>query len=214
MAQPRDSRGRFASTFGVVVTVSALGVALAVGAGAEGGGVGAAAGAAAGVDTPTLSVEARAVRGKQRSERAERSLAARGLREELRVQRDSGSCAADARGQVRDFLATHRCQSVYWALLEVQQGETAAVVAIAWVEMVEPRDATALKTLVDEPGTGNVNQLPAPEGEPVVELVEPAYASRQAERLVVTVEAEPAAVTTRQKVLKAIAEQTADSAGA
>lgn len=212
MAQPRDSRGRYASTFGVVVTVSALGVALTAGAGAEGGGVSAAAGGVAGADTPTLSVEARAVRGKQRSERAQRSLAARGLREELRVQRDSSSCAADARGQVREFLATHRCKSVYRALLEVQQGSTAAVVAVAWVEMVEVRDATTLKTLVDEPGTGNVNQLAPPEGEAVADLVEPAYASRQAGRLVVTVEAEPVAVTASQKVLKATAEQVADSA--
>lgn len=214
MTQPRDDKGRYASKFGLIFAAGALGVVAAVGVGPGASGVGASAEGVASADTPTLSVQARTVKGKQRTGRAQRSLATRGLRGELRAQADSGSCAADARGQVREFLATHPCRSVYRALFEVRQDNTAALVAVAWVEMVDVRDATALKTLVDQPGTGNVNQLPPPPGQRVVDLIEPAYASHQDGRLVVTVEAEPVAVTAQQKALEAIAKQAAASAAA
>jgi hypothetical protein len=208
----RDSRGRFAPKFGVVLTVSVIGVSLAVATGSSGAGIGGAAGAGAVADAPSLSVQARSTRGNRRSERTRQSLLTRGIRGEVRAQRDSTSCSADARGQVREFLATHRCESVYRASFVVRKGNVAGVVAVAWIDMAEVDDATALKALVDRPGTGNVNQLPLPPSQRPIEVVNPAYASGQRGRLVVTVEAEPLAVTRDQRVLESLAEQAANSA--
>lgn len=190
VSQPRTPDGRYASkvTLGSILAAAVVAIAAAVGVGAEGAAV------------------------KQKSGNTQRRLVASGLRSALRAEADSGSCAADARGEVREFLATHPCESVYRALLEVRRGDVAAVVAVAWIEMVQESDATELKALVDRPGTGNVNQLPPPRGQEVVEVVEPAYASRQRGRLVVTVEAQPVAVTASQRVLEQIAEEAADTA--
>ena len=209
MTQPRGPDGRFGRKYGVLFAAGALGVVTAVGLGTGSGGAGLGTGAR-GVtvsDSPTLSAQVRSTRGQQRSARAQRNLAVRGLRGQLRAQGDSETCAANARGQVRDFLATHPCQSVYRALLQVRRGDYAAVVAVAWVEMVELRDAGDLKALVDRPGTGNVNQLRPPRGVRVIDLVEPAYASRRDGRLVTTVEVQPVAVTVPQRVLESIAEE-------
>lgn len=190
VSQPRTPDGRYASkvTLGSILAAAVVAIAAAVGVGAEGAAV------------------------KQKSGNTQRRLVASGLRSALRAEADSGSCAADARGEVREFLATHPCESVYRALFEVRRGDVAAVVAVAWIEMVQESDATELKALVDRPGTGNVNQLPPPRGQEVVEVVEPAYASRQRGRLVVTVEAQPVAVTASQRVLEQIAEEAADTA--
>lgn len=209
----RDPKGRFAPKFGVVLTVGVIGLGAAVTAGTGGmeGAVGATS-AGAVSDAPSLSVQARSTRGSRRSGQTRQRLVNRGLRGELKAERDSGSCSADARGQVREFLMTHRCESVYRSSFVVRRGDLAAVVAVAWIDMAEVDDATALKALVDRPSTGNVNQLPLPVGQRPVELVEPAYASRQRGRLVVTVETQPLAVTRDQRVLESLAEEAADSA--
>jgi hypothetical protein len=212
--QPRNPDGTFARKFGVgsLITAIVLGLGAAVGAGVEGAGVatGSGASAIAEAGAPRLSLPARTARGKQRTTSTQTRLAVRGVRADLQNEQDSGSCADDARGEVQDFLATHPCESVYRALYEVRRGDVAALVAVAWIEMVEPDDATELKALVDRPGTGNVDQLPPPRGQSVVDVGEPAYASRQDGRLVTTAEVEPVAVTPEQRVLEEIADEAAD----
>jgi hypothetical protein len=164
------------------------------------------------VNTPSLSGPVRVTRGKQKSGGLQRRLVSSGLRPELQVEGDSESCAADARGDVREFLETHPCESVYRALFEVRRGQVAALVAVAWIEMVEEPDATELKALVDRPGTGNVNQLPPSRGQRVVDVGEPAYASRQGGRLVTTVEVQPVVSSAPPRALDEIAQQAAHSA--
>jgi hypothetical protein len=214
VSQPRTPDGRYASnvTVGSIVAAAVVAIAAAVGVGAEGAAVGAGTTTTAAANVPSLSAPARVARGKQKSGTTQRRLVTSGLRSDLRAEADSGSCAADAREEVREFLTTHPCESVYRAMFEVRRGDVAAVVAVAWIEMVQESDATELKALVDRPGTGNVDQLPPPRGQEVVEVVDPAYASRQRGRLVVTVEAQPVAVTASQRVLEQIAEEAADTA--
>ncbi|WP_345381018.1 hypothetical protein [Actinomycetospora straminea] len=214
MTQPRDDRGRYTYKVGVgsVLAAGVIGIAAAVSVGAEGAGAGSTASTVLRGNAPSVSAPARAARGQQRSARIQRQLIRSGLRPSLQAEADSGSCAADARGQVREFLATHPCEAVYRGLVEVHRGPVAAVVAVAWIEMVELDDATELKALVDRPGTGNVDQLSPSEGTQVIELAEPAYASRQDGRLVTTVEVQPATAPVPRRVLEEIAEEAADGA--
>ncbi|MEJ2862078.1 hypothetical protein [Actinomycetospora flava] len=209
MDQPRDDKGRFASKVGIpsILVAGVVGISAAVGVGAEGASLGAGAGPTVGANSPSISASTRLARGKQKSTRTQRNLVTSGLRSSLRAEADSDTCADDARGQVREFLATHPCESVYRSLFEVRRGDVAAVVAVAWIEMVELHDATELKALVDRPGTGNINPLPPPRGHRVVDVAEPAYASRQDGRLVTTVEVEPITVNVSQRALEAIAEE-------
>jgi hypothetical protein len=210
MAQPRDDKGRFAPKAGGLVITVVIGTSVAVGIGAETGGAG--AGAVATADTPTLSAQQRTTRGKQRSSRVQRGLARRGLTETLKADRDSTSCTADAYGRVREFLATHQCESIYRSLLEVRDDGVAALVAVAWVDMAQTNDATELTALVDRPGTGNITQLPPPGHDQAVNLDDAAYASRQHGSVITIVEAEPEATTASQRLLKNVAEKTADDA--
>lgn len=166
----------------------------------------------AGANSPSVTASTRLARGKQKSSRTQRNLAARGLRSSLETEQDSDTCADDARGHVREFLETHPCEAVYRALFQVHRGDVAAVVAVAWIEMAELDDATELKALVDRPGTGNVDQLPLPRGQQVIARAEPAYASRQDGRLVTTVEVQPVTANAPQRVLEAIAEEAAAEA--
>lgn len=213
-----DKDGRFRPTpdrpkkFGLVIAAGALGIGAAVGVGSGTGGAGAAARAAAGADTPTLSVEVRTSQEEQRSRGTERRLAGRGLHEIVRAQSDSSSCSADARGQVREFLETHGCRAVYRVVAEVREGDAAALVSIAWVDMENVADAAALKSLVDRPGTGDIVQLPSPGEGQAVTFADQPYTSRQKGTLVTIVEAEPEAVTPGQQALRKIVSTTADAA--
>jgi hypothetical protein len=154
VSQPRTPDGRYASnvTVGSIVAAAVVAIAAAVGVGAEGAAVGAGTTTTAAANVPSLSAPARVARGKQKSGTTQRRLVTSGLRSDLRAEADSGSCAADAREEVREFLTTHPCESVYRAMFEVRRGDVAAVVAVAWIEMVQESDATELKALVDRPG--------------------------------------------------------------
>jgi hypothetical protein len=211
MSQPRDDKGRFAPKAGGLVLAIVIGTSVAVGIGTGAGGAGAGA-ATRSTDAPTPSVQQRSARGKQRAGRVQRGLATRGLKATLKAERDSTSCTADAYGQVREFLATHQCESIYRSLLEVRNDGVAVLVAVAWVDMTRLDDATQLKEIVDRPGAGNFTQLPPPGHGQAVNINDAAYASRQNGTVITIVEAEPEAVTAFQRLLKDVAEHTADDA--
>lgn len=94
---------------------------------------------------------------------------------------------------------------------DIRQGDAAALVSIAWVDMANIAAATALKALVDRPGTGDINQLTPPGKGQAVALAEQPYVSRQRGTLVTIVEAEPEAVTRDQQAIAKIAEAAADA---
>jgi hypothetical protein len=89
-----------------------------------------------------------------------RQLERRGLRAELRGTDYTTDCAAEAYGEVQDFLCRHPCQAGFRAVLEVRDRRGyGAVVAVAWVDFGDERDAAAFHELVDGEGTGNLIEL-------------------------------------------------------
>lgn len=90
-------------------------------------------------------------------------------------------CAGNATGQVRQFLAHHRCERYQAQTWLITRRGTAAQVALSWVEMPTASLARQYKGVVDKYGTGNPPGLsPAFDGR--------CYASNQQGSTVQTVE--------------------------
>lgn len=207
MSQPRDSKGRFARTWGPVVIVGAIGVT-AVGAGAGAGGVGASAGGSGAAEsalTEQASVSVRSARSAgQKSSRTRARLALRNPTARVTGQAETRDCADLATGAVRQYLVAHRCEGLQRATLSVSYGRDRAVVAVAWIEMGSDEDAGGLKEVLDSPGTGSIRPL-----DRRVTLTGQNYASDIDGPLVTTAEVEPVAGSVPARVLKEAAEQAA-----
>ncbi|RKT51826.1 hypothetical protein [Saccharothrix australiensis] len=169
-------KGKGKGGAGVVVAgVAALGV-LSAGAGAGTGAVGAGAGAVAeagvaqaGVGSVRLGGSA----GQLRARKSEGQRAARrgepegawqrmGLRQVKRTAKQQAECVAVTFGQVREFVATHRCAYLDRVLFAVadEAGNT-AVVSVAWVGLAGSADARRFQDLVDVQGSGDITPLGA-----------------------------------------------------
>ncbi|MEQ3542512.1 hypothetical protein WHI96_27260 [Pseudonocardia tropica] len=120
-------------------------------------------------------------------------LARLGIRVSGRLEDDSGDCAANSYGRVRQYLLAHPCSSLRRAQFEVRDSKgDVALVPIAWVEMPTKAEADALKQLMDTGGTGNITELSRQRGRyRTVRYTGDAYASRQDGRLVVNAQAQP-----------------------
>ncbi|GAA4971090.1 hypothetical protein GCM10025792_12990 [Pseudonocardia tropica] len=116
-----------------------------------------------------------------------------GIRVSGRLEDDSGDCAANSYGRVRQYLLAHPCSSLRRAQFEVRDSKgDVALVPIAWVEMPTKAEADALKQLMDTGGTGNITELSRQRGRyRTVRYTGDAYASRQDGRLVVNAQAQP-----------------------
>ncbi len=199
--QPRDKRGRWTKTGGGVVAVI---VALVVGAGGAGTTVGASAGAAgsgtaAGRSVGTNQGGATRVRARDRSTaQMVRRLESRGLRVTERGVDADDDCAAHSYGHVRNFFVQRPCEAVYRALLEVRDGRTAAVIAVAWVDMPDEAQAREYQRLVDRHGTGNLTELTKEGVRPTsARWTGEHYASARDGPTVVNIQAEPLGRTAR-----------------
>ncbi|HEX2300933.1 MAG TPA: hypothetical protein VHH34_20900, partial [Pseudonocardiaceae bacterium] len=123
-----------------------------------------------------------------------------GLDLAVRATRTDTDCAAHSYGRVRDFLATHPCQSVQRALYLGADPGGPVVVAVATVEMASEADAAQLQKLADTDGTGNISDLlregvtfdGAPE-----RLSDASYASQRRGPVLVIVEAAAASGAAR-----------------
>ena len=109
----------------------------------------------------------------------------------------AADCATHSYGQVRQFLTEHPCDAVYRAVFEVPAGPGASVlVAVAWVDMPDPAQATALRQLMDRSGTGNITEL-SRERNPyrAVRFDGRFYESNQDDTTVVNAQAQPVGAT-------------------
>jgi hypothetical protein len=92
-------------------------------------------------------------------------LVRQGFRVNFKATSNGTDCVGHSYGQVKNFFQQHPCSALYRAYFEVQdrQGDT-VLVAVSWVRMPDGSSASALKHLVDAPGTGNVTELSREEG--------------------------------------------------
>lgn len=87
---------------------------------------------------------------------------------------DVPDCVANSYGQTQAYLRAHRCLGVRRALVHVNgAGPGEALVAVAWARMADPASAQGLKTVLDRPGSGNIDSL-----NPSVPFTGQYYASR------------------------------------
>lgn len=118
---------------------------------------------------------------------------AMGMRAGPSGRRRDSDCAANAHGQVRDYLLRTPCRTLDRLLLTIRdsRGGTIAV-AVAWVEFPTAAQASEFRRIDDIWGTGQINPLPgATAGIPDVRLSGQHYRSRRAGTLAVVAEAEP-----------------------
>ena len=95
----------------------------------------------------------------ERTARMVLRLRRRGLRVNYTDQLDT-NCAAHAHGQVAQFLREHPCVAMYRTLLVItERGQGTVLMAVARVQMLDETTATALKELLDRPGSGNIIEL-------------------------------------------------------
>jgi hypothetical protein len=188
-------------------------VAILAAGGISAGGTGAAGSAVGGT---SIGSGARAqgsssgTRGKARDRstaRAVERLVRAGFKvREQGVEVDS-DCAAHSYGQVQDFFRAHPCTELFRALLEVRGGGATALIAVAWVDMPDAGQASALKALVDRPATGNVTELSRERGGQ--RFTGEYYRSHLEGTTVVNVQAEPQG---RTRAAVGLARRAADSA--
>lgn len=68
-------------------------------------------------------------------------------------------CVANSYTGAKKFFQDNPCKALGRALYTVQSGDAKALVSVALVTMPDAAQATALKTLTDRDGTGNVSDL-------------------------------------------------------
>lgn len=150
MAQPRDSKGRYASSGS---TLGALVLALAL---AAAGGTAVSAGLGSGASARSGSTKAR--------DRDPGPLLRRLADRAVDVGRPDvaadGDCAAHSYGAVRLWFRDHPCDALFRTVVEVDvTGGGTALVAVSWVDLPTEEAARELHYLVDGDGTGNVTEL-------------------------------------------------------
>lgn len=119
-------------------------------------------------------------------------LARQGLRVEQRFTSDDGDCAAHSYGLVREFFQENPCSALFRALFEVHDGRVVVLVAVAWVDMPDVRQARAFKDLVDRDGTGNITELSRERGPyQDVRFTGEHYASIREDSTVINAQAQP-----------------------
>ena len=194
---PPKSRNR-----GAVVAVS---LTLAIGAGSAG----TTAALSASGDVTVSTNAGRASSGSKGNARSRgrdrtgqdvvRRLEQRGLRASRRGESFSTGCAAHSYGQVQPFFREHPCGALFRALYEVRgPGGACVLVAVAWVDMPDTAQASALKSLVDRPGTGNITELSKEQRRHrSVRFTGQRYTSLQDGATVVNAQAEPLGDTAR-----------------
>ena len=189
---------------GVGGLVVALGLGVTVAFGAAGGlGGGTAAAPQVGVDASVSVRQARTSR--EKADRTRVRLSTRGANATGRAQDDGDRCAELAYGGVRQFFLEHPCRSLQRGTFSVSpQGRDRVVVAVAWIEMPDAEEATALRRVLDTPGTGSVRPQ-----DPRVELTGEQYASTQDGPVVTVAEAEPDGRSVPGRVLQEVAERAA-----
>jgi hypothetical protein len=156
--QPRGPDGRWVSRGGGTV-VAAVVLALAL---ASGSGVTIGSGAGSGT-SGTYRAQGTAKNHKARDRNPAQLLSRlerQGLRVEQRFTADDGDCAAHSYGLVREFFEENPCSALFRALFEIRdQRRNVVLVAVAWVDMPDVRQARRFKDLVDRDGTGNITEL-------------------------------------------------------
>jgi hypothetical protein len=206
--QPRGPDGRWIPRgSGTTVAAIALALALASGSGLTGAsGTSSGAGGAYRSQDTTKSQKARDRNTSQLLSRLERQ----GLRVEQRFTSDGTDCAAHSYGLVREFFQENPCSALSRALFEVQvERRVVVLVAVAWVDMPDVRQARKLKDLVDRDGTGNITELSRETGPyQDVRFTGDHYASVRDETTVVNAQAQPvrhsqAAVDLAERVVRA-----------
>lgn len=102
--------------------------------------------------------------GASYTDRMRRRLEDRGLT----VRRGSSDlhrdCVEHSYGAVHDYLRDHPCVGIERAWYEVDDGGDTAVVSAAWVGMPDSDSAGRLRSLVDDPGAGNLTELSREDG--------------------------------------------------
>lgn len=84
----------------------------------------------------------------------------RGFQVTERGSRSDGDCAAASYSGTQSFLTAHPCAELQRALFEVRGARSGtALVAVCWVRMPDEESATALRAVVDRPGSGNITAL-------------------------------------------------------
>ncbi|OLT00104.1 hypothetical protein BJF90_07385 [Pseudonocardia sp. CNS-004] len=124
-------------------------------------------------------------------------LARQGLRVEQRFTSDDGDCVSHSYGLVREFVENQPCSALFRALFEVRDSRRAVVlVAVAWVDMPDARQAREFKDLVDGHGTGNITELSRESG-PYrdVRFTGEHYASVLEDSTVINAQAQPVRAT-------------------
>lgn len=108
------------------------------------------------------------------------------------ARRRDTNCAAQAYGQVRDYLARVPCRWMDRLLFTVEdKGGNTIAIAVAWVQFDDPGQAQEFKRIDDIWGTGQISPLPGSTlGLPDIRLSGQHYASRRVGTLAVVAEAE------------------------
>lgn len=71
----------------------------------------------------------------------------------------STDCAAKSYGEAQNYFKNTPCTALSRALYTVQYGDAKALVSVVLVSMPQASQATQLKALTDQDGTGNVTDL-------------------------------------------------------
>lgn len=94
----------------------------------------------------------------------------------------STNCAANSTGSVKKWFTSHPCQRLARGLYTTAYGNDQVLVSVALVNAADPAQAQQLKELVDQDGTGNIENLlddgTANVPGAVKKLAEGTYASR------------------------------------
>ncbi|MCT2584185.1 hypothetical protein [Actinophytocola gossypii] len=86
-----------------------------------------------------------------------------GLRQVKRTPRQQVSCVVASFGQVRTFLARHRCTFLERVLFAVaDEAGNVAVVSVAWIGLRNSATARAFRELMDVHGSGDITPLGGP----------------------------------------------------
>ncbi len=120
-------------------------------------------------------------------------------------------CVVHSKGQVQQFLTRTPCRRLDRMLVALADGSgNVTVIAISWVEFRGKTAAKRYRGLSDDYGTGYIRPIAgAVLAMADVELTGQHYASRLANRVAVTAEAEPVTGQFDDRVLDAIAEVAA-----
>jgi hypothetical protein len=207
---PPKKKGAGPLVAGALAIVVAFGTGGgALGAGAAADGAAAARSAASGRSVPKSS------RGAER--RITPADLVRKLKRVARSAKVSGSdagtdCAAQAYGQVQEWLRVHPCVGYARSMVEVSvTGGVTVLVAVASVEMPDAEQARALRTLMDRYGTGNITELSQERGRFThVDYNGAVYRSRLDGTLVVNAQAQVAMAGRSVPQLATIAEAALD----